>query len=139
MTDEPSTSFRLSTTVVGAASLAAVSLSLLIYALICLGGVNNKISVVATDAGRTILGDVTRKESVPAPVAYSALESGIGSIEEVWMDDGVSVSYKLYDFNDINCQNLIKLITKYNKSNVNVRLEQNGANGFVKVYLEVIE
>lgn len=121
MTDEVSEHTRIALTVWMTGALIAVVSGVLIMSLKILNEYTGKYNTaVMASADSTVNG--LQGSVVPGAIVYSSVSESLGSIDRVYILDDDGTKYDLYVYNDINKQNLIKLMTTYKNNNYTIKV-----------------
>ena len=138
MTDEVSVSFHISILVMCTAALLSAVIGISTMSLNIMRNYSDKYNQaigLATESGVYAL---AQNGEAPMPVIYSTLLEGVNTIDRVRVNDGVT-STVIYEYNNINIQNLTILLSKYRTNNGRVTVSVGELNrSLVTVNVEVI-
>lgn len=134
MTEELSTFTQLAVMFCAASIVLSVACSVLVMGDGIISAYSDKFIQVSASANSSSIISLSTAKEVPAPVAYSTISSAISEVDVVYCN-GV----KIYQYNDMNIQQLITLMTTHKNHNVRVTVETGVVNSSLwTVRVEVV-
>lgn len=138
MTDEVSVSFHISILVMCTAALLSAVIGISTMSLNIMRNYSDKYNQAIGSATESGVYALVQNGEAPMPVIYSTLLEGVNTIDRVRVNDGVT-STVIYEYNNINIQNLTILLSKYRTNNGRVTVSVGELNrSLVTVNVEVI-
>ena len=138
MTDEVSVSFHISILVMCTAALLSAVIGISTMSLNIMRNYSDKYNQAIGSATESGVYALAQNGEAPMPVIYSTLLEGVNTIDRVRINDGVT-STVIYEYNNINIQNLTILLSKYRTNNGRVTVSVGELNrSLVTVNVEVI-
>ena len=138
MTDEVSVSFHISILVMCTAALLSAVIGISTMSLNIMRNYSDKYNQAIGSATESGVYALAQNGEAPMPVIYSTLLEGVNTIDRVRVNDGVT-STVIYEYNNINIQNLTILLSKYRTNNGRITVSVGELNrSLVTVNVEVI-
>lgn len=138
MTDEVSVSFHISILVMCTAALLSAVIGISTMSLNIMRNYSDKYNQAIGSATESGVYALAQNGEAPMPVIYSTLLEGVNTIDRVRVNDGAT-STVIYEYNNINIQNLTILLSKYRTNNGRVTVSVGELNrSLVTVNVEVI-
>lgn len=138
MTDEVSVSFHISILVMCTAALLSAVIGISTMSLNIMRNYSDKYNQAIGSATESGVYALVQNGEAPMPVIYSTLLEGVNTIDRVRVNDGAT-STVIYEYNNINIQNLTILLSKYRTNNGRVTVSVGELNrSLVTVNVEVI-
>ncbi len=122
MTDEVSEHTRIALTVWMTGALLAVVCGVAVMCLSILNSYTGKYSDTILASTDSTVFALQGNEAVPGAIIYSSATESINSIDCVYIQNGDGTKYYLYVYNDVDQQNLIKLMTTYKNRTYSVHV-----------------
>lgn len=138
MTDEVSLSFHISILVMCTAALLSTVIGISTMSLNIMRNYSDKYNQAIGSATESGVYALAQNGEAPMPVIYSTLLEGVNTIDRVRVNDGAT-STIIYEYNNINIQNLTILLSKYRTNNGRITVSVGELNrSLVTVNVEVI-
>lgn len=138
MTDEVSVSFHISILVMCTAALLSAVIGISTMSLNIMRNYSDRYNQAIGSATESGVYALAQNGEAPMPVIYSTLLEGVDTIDRVRVNDGAT-STVVYEYNNINIQNLTILLSKYRTNNGRVTVSVGELNrSLVTVNVEVI-
>ena len=138
MTDEVSVSFHISILVMCTAALLSTVIGISTMSLNIMRNYSDRYNQAIGSATESGVYTLAQNGEAPMPVIYSTLLEGVNTIDRVRVNDGAT-STVIYEYNNINIQNLTILLSKYRTNNGRITISAGELNrSLVTVNVEVI-
>ena len=145
MTDEVSQSFHISIIVMCTAALISTVIGISTMSLNIMSNYADKYNQAIGQATESSIYSLVQSGDVPMPVVYTTVTQGVDAIDIVKLTikntDGSVVRVEIvYQYNDANKQNLIKLLSEYRLYTGRVSVKQGELNAaMITVDVEVVK
>ena len=145
MTDEVSQSFHISIIVMCTAALISAVIAISTMSLNIMGSYADKYNQAVGESTDTGIYALVKAGDTPVPVIYSTVMQGINAVDVIRLtvktESGTVVSNQIiYQFNDMNKQNITALLSKYRLYTGRVTVTPGEISGaMITVNVEVVQ
>ena len=145
MSDEVSLSMHISIMVCCTAGLLSVVLGVLVMSIDLLNDYSNKYTNAVNSSTESSIYSVAMNGDVPMSVIYSSLEQSLNIVGEVYVGEynktngTIDNQICIYEYDNINNQRLLTLLTRYKVNRGMVFIEPSATSGLITVRVGWIE
>ena len=145
MSDEVSLSMHISIMVCCTAGLLSVVLGILVMSIDLLNDYSNKYTNAVNSSTESSIYSIAMNGDVPMSVIYSSLEQSLNIVGEVYVGEydetngTVNNQTCIYEYDNINNQKLLTLLTRYKVNRGIVFIEPSTTSGLITVRVGWVE
>lgn len=145
MSDEVSLSMHISIMVCCTAGLLSVVLGILVMSIDLLNDYSNKYTNAVNSSTESSIYSIAMNGDVPMSVIYSSLEQSLNIVGEVYVGEydktngTINNQTCIYEYDNINNQKLLTLLTRYKVNRGIVFIEPSTTSGLITVRVGWVE